>query len=30
VPDIEGFHIEYTDDAITDLRDRLGRTRWPE
>jgi pimeloyl-ACP methyl ester carboxylesterase len=30
VADIEGFHIEYTDNAIADLRDRLGRTRWPE
>jgi pimeloyl-ACP methyl ester carboxylesterase len=28
--DIERFQIEYTDDAIADLRDRLGRTRWPE
>jgi pimeloyl-ACP methyl ester carboxylesterase len=27
---IEGFHIEYGNDAIDDLRDRLGRTRWPE
>ena len=28
--DIERFSIAYTDDAIADLRDRLGRTRWPE
>ncbi len=28
--DIEGFHIEYSDDAIADLRNRLGHTRWPE
>jgi pimeloyl-ACP methyl ester carboxylesterase len=30
VAGIEGFQIEYSDDAIADLRDRLGRTRWPE
>jgi pimeloyl-ACP methyl ester carboxylesterase len=28
--DIEQFRIEYSDDAILDLRDRLRRTRWPE
>jgi hypothetical protein len=27
---IDRFQIEYTDDAIADLRQRLGRTRWPE
>jgi Epoxide hydrolase N terminus len=24
------FHVEITDAAIDDLRDRLARTRWPE
>jgi epoxide hydrolase len=28
--DIDRFQIEYADGAIADLRDRLGRTRWPE
>jgi pimeloyl-ACP methyl ester carboxylesterase len=28
--DIEHFSIEYSDDAIDDLRHRLRRTRWPE
>jgi pimeloyl-ACP methyl ester carboxylesterase len=28
--DIEHFSVEYADDAIADLRDRLRRTRWPE
>ena len=27
---VEPFRIEYSDDAIADLRDRLRRTRWPE
>jgi hypothetical protein len=28
--DIERFQIEYAEVAISDLRDRLRRTRWPE
>jgi pimeloyl-ACP methyl ester carboxylesterase len=28
--DIERFQIDYADDVIDDLRDRLVRTRWPE
>ena len=25
----EQFRIEFTDSAVADLRDRIGRTRWP-
>src|SRR5215471_6708310 len=25
----EQFRIEFTDAAVADLRDRIGRTRWP-
>jgi epoxide hydrolase len=28
--DIEPLHIEYSGDAIEDLRERLRRTRWPD
>ncbi len=27
---IEPFHVEITDAQISDLRERLGRTRWPD
>src|SRR5438034_11657029 len=28
--EITPFRVEATDDELTDLRDRLARTRWPE
>jgi hypothetical protein len=30
VSEPQPFTVEWSDDAIADLRERLARTRWPE